>query len=271
MSVSSTAPGAGSRWHAAAAAAWVPWVLVSGAAIGWLAVQAQAFRAPLVVFPLVLGLLLAIALISGLRVFSLAHAPTVYAGVLIAIALAVGGQHYWSYREACDTWADKQADLEKARRAFPDITNHLVAPPPDGVIEYMRAEAARGRELFGHRVRGAFLWGWWGVESVLVLIATVLPIHWALKRPYCVRCRSWLRGIRSGRVSAAAASELADHFGLPRPKTVSAAAYRLLSCRSGCGPSLFELSWEPGHGTGNAWLYAEERRAAEAILDRDEG
>jgi hypothetical protein len=271
MSGHPTAPGAGSRWHTAAAAAWVPWVLVSGAAIGWLSVQVQPYFAPFVVFPLLLGLLLAMALISGLRVLSLAHAPTVYAGLLLAIALLVGGQHYWSYRAARDARNGTKADLEKARRAFPNMADQLVAPPPEGMIDYLRAEAARGRDLFGYRVRGALLWSWWGVESVLAVIAAVFPIHWALKRPYCVRCRSWLRGIRSGKVSAAAASELAQRCGLPRPKTSSAAAYHLLSCRSGCGPSLFELSWELGCGTGNAWLNAEERRAVDAMLDRDEG
>jgi len=271
MSVAPLATGAGSRWHAAAAAAWLPWALVSGAAIGWLAQQVQPYFAPLIVFPLLLGLLLALALISGLQVCSLAHAPTGYAGAVLALALVVGGQHYWSYRAARSARAGTQADLEKARRAFPNIAKDLVAPPPEGVIEFLRAEAARGREIFGYRVRGTLLWSWWVVESVLVLIAAVLPLIWALKRPYCVRCRSWLRGSRSGRVSASAACKLANRCGLPSPKSTSAAAYRLLTCRSGCGPSLFELSWEQGRGTGNAWLNAEERRAVDAMLDRDEG
>jgi len=271
MSGSPSAPGAGSRWHAAAATAWVPWALVSGATIGWLAVQVQPYFSPLVVFPLLLGLLLALALISGLRVCSLAHTPTVYAGAVLAIALVVGGQHYWSYRAARDARAVKQADLEKARRAFPNLADHLVAPPPESVIEYLRAEAAGGRELLGYRVRGTLLWCWWVVESILVLISAILPIAWALKRPYCVRCRSWFRGSRSGRVSAATASELANRYGLPVPKSPSAAAYRLLTCRSGCGPSLLELSWELGRGTGNAWLNAEGRRAVDAILDGDQG
>src|SRR6202051_1640325 len=101
MSVAPLATGAGSRWHAAAAV-WVPWALVSGAAIGWLAQQVQPYFAPLIVFPLLLGLIFALALLSGLEVFSLAHVPTAYAGAVLAIALVVGGQHYWSYRAARD-------------------------------------------------------------------------------------------------------------------------------------------------------------------------
>ncbi|HUY34472.1 MAG TPA: hypothetical protein VMV69_17135 [Pirellulales bacterium] len=259
-----------SRWQAAAAAAWVPWALLAGAAMGWLAARVQPYFAPLVVFPVLVGLLLSMALIAGLRVCSLAHAPTTFAGAVLAAVLAVGGQHYWSYRAACDAQAGAQANLDKARRAFPDLANRLMSPPPPaGTVEYLRAEADRGRKLFGHRVRGRGLWSWWALEAVLVFVAAILPLVWALRRPYCIRCHSWHRASRSGRVSAAVASELAHRCGLPCPKSAGGGAFRLLTCRSGCGPSLFELSWADGGETGRAWLDADARRVVAAVLDRD--
>ncbi|HEV3024196.1 MAG TPA: hypothetical protein VGX76_17085 [Pirellulales bacterium] len=259
-----------SRWYAAGAAAWLPSALAAGAAIGCLAVLVQPHFAPLVLFPLLLGLSLAASLIVGLRVFSVAHAPTAWTGTFLASALVVGGQHYWSYRAARNVWAGQQAEFEKARQAFPEIANRVLSPPPADVGEYLRTETSRGRELLGYRVRGAALWGWWGLEAALVSFAALLPVVWALRQPYCTRCRRWLRTNRRGRVSAAVASELAGRCGLSSPHSAGAADYRVATCRAGCSPSLVELSWEKAGETGRAWLDAERRRAVAELLDRDE-
>jgi hypothetical protein len=239
--------------------------------LGWLAVKVHPYFAPLLLFPLLLGLALAAALVCGLRVFSLAHRPTVWIGTLLASALVVFGQHYWSFHAARTEWANQQADVEKARRAFPEMANRMLPPPPADLVEFLATETDRGRELLGHRVRGAALWAWWGLEAALVCLAAALPVAWALRQPYCTRCRSWLVTSRRGHVSAAAAGELASLCGLSMTHESGAAEYRLATCRAGCSPSLFELSWPKAKQSHRAWLNAEERRAVAALLDRDDG
>jgi hypothetical protein len=93
-------------------------------------VQVQPHFAPLILFPLLVGLSLGASLVVGLRVCSWAHSPTVYVGMLLAALLAVVGQHFWSYRVAVAAWVNEQPVRIKVEQAFPDISKRLQPSPP---------------------------------------------------------------------------------------------------------------------------------------------
>src|SRR4030042_5453002 len=78
---------------------WVPSCAVLGLLIAWAAVVAAGYFAPLVVFPLVVGVVLGGAIVLAMRVFRVGHRPTLWLGALLAGALVIVGQHYFSFRK----------------------------------------------------------------------------------------------------------------------------------------------------------------------------
>ena len=102
---------------------------------------------------------------------------------------------------------------------------------------------------FGFLARGWAAWLSWAIDAALVVAAAVVVTLPALRVPYCNRCGSWFRTIRSGRIDAPAAQQLAAAVGVEEIEYARSHRYRLSTCLGGCGPTQLELSWE---GRGGA-------------------
>jgi len=247
-----------------------------GAIAAWGAHAAEPYFAPPVIFPLVVGLILGAMLVGLLRTVQLAHRPMIWTGVVLAAVVAVAGQHYLAYRAARAAALRDAEKYQEALRAFPEQVQGRLPRAPRNPLDYLEREALRGRPLFGqYRARGWLAWLSWGVDGLLLLAAAVLVVLPAAGQPYCNRCMSWYCTTRSGRLDGLCARRLAEAAGAEGPaqaEDVRSARYRLLSCRSGCGPTGFELVWEDrGHNASlvRGWLDAETRDRVTSILEDD--
>lgn len=245
-----------------------------GAIAAWGAHVAERYFAPLVIFPLAVGLVLGAMLVGLLRTVQLAHRPTIGTGVVLAALVAVAGQHYLAYRAARTAALRDAEKYQEALSAFPDQVQGRLPHVPRTPLEYMQREASRGRPILGqYRARGWLAWLSWGVDGLLVLAAAVLVVLPAAGQPYCNRCLSWYCTTRSGRLDGLSARRLAVAAGVERPpqaEETRTARYRLLSCRSGCGPTGFELVWEDRQHNASlvrGWLDAETRDRVVGTLE----
>ena len=128
--------------------------------------------------------------------------------------------------------------------------------------------------LGGYIARGGTAWLTWAVDGVLVLAAAVAMVVPAMRQPYCDRCQSWYRVIRSGRIDVPTARRLADVAGVAAADKPTAARYRLLTCNGGCGPTGFDLCWDRWPGGAclvQTWLDAGRRDRITQVLDEARG
>ena len=85
------------RFVASHALIWLLAAPILGVVVARLAVWAQCFRAPLLIFPLLVGCGLGLMLVGVMRLGQLGHRATVWSGAVLAVAVAVAGQHYISF------------------------------------------------------------------------------------------------------------------------------------------------------------------------------
>ena len=270
--LASTVPGP-ARFSGSKALVWLPLCAVQGLAVAWAAVLAQQYYAPLVLFPLLVGVCLGASSVGLMRLLQLGHRSTILAGLGLAFVLVVVGQHYLRYRLDLAQTRSDAATFQKAQALFPDLAAGSAPVPPGSFGEYLRWQAARGRPLHlgGYIARDGVAWFSWGVDAVLVLLAAVAVMRPAWRQPYCSDCRSWYRTIRSGRLSTAAGQRLALLAEIALLSPPPWVRYRLSDCNSGCGPARLMLFWEDSQGNQAAaetWLTAEGRRRVTALLDR---
>jgi hypothetical protein len=255
-------------------AIWLPAAIVLGAASAWLATEVQHHFAPLLLFPMLVGIGLGAMLVGLMRVAQIGHRPTLLSGAVLATLVAVAGQHYASYREARQRDQQDIAAIEKAREAFPEEFKDGLPGPTIGFGQYMCRQAAQGRPLFGHHVAvGWAAWATWTVDGLLVLAAALMTALPAVRLPYCDRCRSWYRTTLSRRIAPATARQVADMAEATIGNRLKWARCRLSNCSGGCGPTRFELSWEePSRRTFvvEAWLDAARRDAVLRTLTTTE-
>lgn len=260
------------RWRDALI--WAVAAPILGGATAWMATVAQMYFAPLIIFPLLVGVLLGAMLVGMARLAQVGHRPTILTGAVLAAALAVVGQHYFQYREAAQR---AQEDLEKIREAKQKVPAEWLQghgpEVPSDFADFMVRQARRGRDLnFGDYVaRGWGAWLTWGIDAVLLLAATVAIVLPALWQPYCNECRSWYRVVRSGRIDTPAARRLAEATRVDQGSSPTSARYRLLSCDAGCGPTAFEITWQESEGgttTVQAWLDHDARQRVTELLDK---
>lgn len=226
--------------------------------------------APLVLFPVVVGLVLGGALVGMARLTQTGHRPTLLTASLAAAALAVVGQHffaYWNHR------IDPAVGRERAKAvaAFPDVAQRLTAPAEDW-LGFLQSAAQRGRPLpAGWVARGEWAWASWAADALLLIIAVLVMVVTAWRLPYCARCGSWWRTIRGGRWAAPEAGRLVAAVGAEYPPdAVASVRYRLTSCRSGCGPFGLKLLWRDSAGrdyTCDLWLNAAGRDRVMQLAD----
>ena len=255
-------------FHAASCAVWLAGALPLSLAAAWLAVLIEPNFAPLVVFPVLVGLCLGAVLAGWMRLCRMAHRKTALLGVLAAVAMLVWGQHYLAYRHAQSQIDERFAFLQRAQLEMGEVAIAGLPAPPESLVGFLRQTAEQGRPLAGHVVRGAGVWWWWGLEAALTLVGAVVPVWIALRRPFCPRCRTWYRVTRGGSIDRQTAHEIADRCGLPQASS-GAAKYRLLGCRAGCALTAFELSWdESTAGSHCVFLDAPRRDEVLRLLER---
>ena len=255
---------------------WLPACVIVGLLAGALTALAveQTRFAPLVFFPLLVGVFLGLLLVSLMRFAQVAHRTTIVAGTLLAVLATVGMQHYRAYWHTASLLNKNGDQIALAQQAFPDKAGRMadsVADRPTGFLDYMHREAELGRPLFNDVVaRGRLAWLTWAIEGLLVLAASLAIVMPALGQPYCDRCETWYHTTRTGRLSAAAAQRLAEAAGLAASFSARRVRYRFITCQSGCGPTGFELSWKErrqGISSEQAWLDAAQRDRVNGVLD----
>ena len=270
-------PTGGGRFSWPLLGVWLIGAALLGGIAAWGAVTVQGFFAPLVLFPLIVGVLLGAMLVGLLRAAQVGNRPTLWTGAILAAAVAVAGQHYLSYRDAVHRYEKEDAELvHKARTLFPDQFKDRVPEPPSSFAEYMRRQAKDGRPLFRARggtpvnASGLAAWASWTLDALLGLIAAVAVMIPALRQPFCNRCGTWYRTVRAGRIAPALAQRVAETAALILGQQVKSARYRISNCSAGCGPTRLELSWEDRDGKtflSTAWLQSEPRDQVTKALD----
>jgi hypothetical protein len=260
------------RFVASHALLWWLGAPLLGAAVAPGAVWVSHVRAPLLIFPLLFGCGLGIALVAIMRAASIGHRPTLVVGAAIAALVAVVGQHYYSYLDTrAALLARNKEGISLAQ--FPE----MVPPAAKSFSGYMQRQAARGRPVsfygFPERsLRGAAAWASWAIDGLLVLISTVAIVYLFSRSPYCSDCRSWYRIVRQGRLRGEAAARLAETGTLRISYPIAAARYRLSHCASGCGPARLEMTWDDPErraAHGEAWLDAARRECVVRVLDEE--
>ncbi len=258
----------GGRFRPLACLLGLPAAAALGAVAAWLAVGAQFYFAPLLLFPLLVGLGVGAACVGLMRLTQVGNRPTIVLGVLLAAAVAVAGQHYLDYRQAL---ARSLHEIEALQRSGPVPITRLPAAPPQGFADYLRQQADAGRPVTAKwSVRGWRAWLSWAVDGLLVVAAALAMAIPAARLPYCNTCRTWYRTMRAGRTPLAAARKMARLAAAAIDAPVKRVRYRLSCCQGGCGPTRLELFWESGDGGEGfleAWLDAAQRDAAMQALD----
>lgn len=259
---------------------WLPACLVNSVALAWLAVLAERHFAPWLIFPLVCGAVIGVGAVVVMRIAGLGHRGSIRLGSLLAAAVFVGGQHHFHFRVAQQLELARQAEgralATKAQAAFPQLAERLGPAPPRSLAEYLERQAAAGRTLVGNwGARGPWAWASWGLDAALVALGTWGVITPALRRPFCRRCQSWYRTTRAGKLATPEVAALADAIGATVPEPSGSGYYRLLACRSGCGPWRLEMVWHGERGSPVAvrpgkvsgWLEPERREEVTRLLD----
>ena len=195
--------------------------------------------------------------------------PTAILGTLLAVAVAVLGQHYLDYRRV---EAVSRQQIEAMKPLGPaSLMRELVAPPP-GFADYLRRQAVTGRSIGqGYVLTGWAAWLSWAIDGLLVLVVSLAMVIPATRQPYCNACRSWYRTVRAGRLRFAVAARLAEAGSAKIEAPVKWVHYRLSCCQGGCSPTRLELFWDApdrrGRSSIDAWLDVEHRNQAVQALD----
>lgn len=242
--------------------------------VGWAADVAQTDLgfAPFVLFPLLIGVGLGAILVGAMRLGQVGHRPTIVLGVVLAAGLAVLGQHYLGYRSELVRVERQRQTFRQARLQYPELLRGYEPKPPASLLAYLQSQARRGRDLKigGYVACGWAAWTWWGIDALLVVAAALGIVVPAMRQPYCSRCQSWYRVVRSGRIRADTARKLAEAAEVAVDEHPTSARYRLLSCQGGCGPTAFSLTWQQADGSTRpvqAWIDAERCRRMGRVLE----
>lgn len=271
----STAPASRGRWTWWGWGLWLPGCLIFGTLLAWASFEFSGRFSPLFFYPLMVGLLLGASLVALVRLGQMGHRPTAWLALILTAGIVIGGQHYFSYREASAQSERETVQFTQARAAFGDLVQGQLPSPPDNLFDYLRDQALQGRPLdtvFGPFVaQGAFAWLSWALDGLLILLPAVVMMAIALRRPFCGQCGSWRVTRRAGPLDGPTARRVAEMLEMPHESDQGVAYYRLTSCNQGCAPTGFSLSWQ---GSGKAeklqtvWLDDEQRNQVVKILDQ---
>lgn len=254
-------------------AVWLPACVFLGVVVAWASVVAQEYSAPLVLFPLLVGVGLGALAVAVMRLAQVGHRPTVFLGLGLAVIVTVVGQHYLGYRLQVEETRRSAEKYLRASALFPEVREEESPVPPSEFGKFMRWQAARGRPLGigGYVARGGVAWLTWALDAGLLAAAAFAMVLPAVRQPYCNGCRSWYRTTRSGRLSGSRGVELGQLAGVEIPEQPAWVRFRLIHCASGCGPTGLRLFWESANGDAAdaaIWLTPELRNQITGFLDR---
>ncbi len=240
---------------------------VTGLALAWVATVVRGYFAPLILFPVLMGILCGMAVVGLARVAQIGNRTTIVLATVLTAALTGGAEHYFTYLSA---YSGQHPAVSASPAAAQDLSA-LVREAAPSFGRYMEAQAARGRPLlFDYVAQGWLAWLSWAVDALLVVAAALAVVMPALRVPYCDRCRTWYRTIRSGRIDPLTAQRLAALVGVEEIGRPRSHRYRLSNCLGGCAPTRLELSWEEADGAVDLvrlWLDPATRNQVAAILD----
>lgn len=263
-------PAEAPRFQVPRFAAFASLAVLLAIGLAWAAARAEAVAAPLVVFPLAVGLVLAGLLAAAFRLCRVAHFGSVVGTALCAGLIASAAQHVWSYRAAVARARQMQlqAEAEAARqmgrkgRAVAVGVGELLVQPPTNLWQFLRDEARRGRPLWNWHARGPLAWLWWTLDALLVAGAASGGAARLVSWPYCNQCGSWYRSIRAGPLRPAAAAEVAAGVGLNVAEWAGAVRARVMACECGCGPAVLVITARPAMRAWRGWI---SQAAAEQV------
>ena len=238
-----------------------------GLAWAWTGQVIQGYFAPIILCPLLLGISVGAVVVGLVRIAQIGNRPTIVLATVLAVAVTTAGEHYCAYLSAY-YWPRPSVETNLAAEQDLSAVMRQMAP---SFGQYMQAQATRGRPLlFDFVARGRVAWLTWAMDGLLILAAALAVTIPATYVPYCNRCGSWYRTIRSGRIDAVTARRLAALVGAEEINHPRSQRYRLSACLGGCGPTRLELSWEEADGAvdlARLWLDPAVRNQVAAILD----
>ena len=271
QSATGEGPPRAARFRWPALALWLPTCGLLSAAVAWLAVVVAKHFAPLMIFPILVGLVLGVTLVGLARLMQAGNRPTVVLGTIVACLVAVVGQHYACYRVDRDLDLEQAESFHQAEQKHPGLVLGTAPQPARDVFDYLRRQADEGRPLLGSYVaRGPAAWTSWTADGLLLTAAALLVVLPAVRQPYCGRCRSWFRTTRRGQLDADSARRLAGGLKIELPDSVASIDYRVVSCSAGCDPTGFEICWIGESGKSSSarvWLGADQRNQVTQTLD----
>ena len=233
----------------------------------WTADVAQFYFAPIILFPLLLGVFAGLSIVGLVRFAQIGYQPTIFLAAVLTAIVAAAGQHYCGYLA---TYYGMHPSAGASTATGQDVSALMREMTPS-FGAYMQAQARRGRPLVqGYVAHGWIAWLSWAIDALLVVAAAVVVVIPAVRVPYCNRCRSWYRTIRSGKIDVPTALRLAELVGVEEINRPRSPRYRLSACQGGCGPTRCELSWEDAGGAvvlASVWLDPAGRNRVAAILD----
>ena len=264
-------PPAAAQFRWPALALWLPMCGLLSAVVAWLAVGIATHFAPLVIFPILVGLTLGVTLAGLSRLMQVGNRTTVVLGTILACAVTIIGQHYVCYREDRELIREQAESFHRAERKHPGLVLGSAPEPAQGLLDYLRRQADEGRPLLGSYVaRGPVAWTSWTADGLLAAAAALLVVLPAVRQPYCSRCRSWFRTTRRGRIDANSARRLGSLLQIEFPDEVASIDYRMVTCTAGCDSTGFEVSWVAESGkpaSARVWLNADHRNQVTQAID----
>jgi hypothetical protein len=154
--------------------AWLAICLLAAVALAWIAVRIETARAPVIVFPLVVGGAVGAVAAGVARCAGLPPGRAALGGVLLCAAVTVAGQHTFAWRQ----WLGLLEQVSQRARTMGashggSLTVPLgpVATPAMGLVDYLRNEAAQGRPWIAGRWQGVWAWATWAADALLLLAA----------------------------------------------------------------------------------------------------
>jgi hypothetical protein len=245
--------------------------LVAAAAVAGVATLMGMFWAPSLLFPLIVGALLGLALGTLVRFFDFAHRPAV---VVVATLLTMGlmvGQHYahyvrWKNQQAEQraAWANNPQMLEAAM-AFPEL-----ATTDKGFGQFLQRTARQGRPWCGMVLKDGSVWASWIADGILTLAAALAILRGVFQGEWCPRCESFYRLARRKIVGIEVAVKIATLCGIT-PMESQRAACIFHACAEGCVPSSLKIYWLDRQRIDTAWLDEPTRRQVDQWLSEADG
>lgn len=228
-------------WVAMAAAWTTGWC--------WLSVLVAERFAPVLVLPIVSGLVLGGGLVAAMRIARLASRRWLLAGALVLSLVLAVGQHYVWYLAT-----QKQIEQSYATQLSGNKFGAMVANIPalhPSFVEFLHATAERGRSWFRGTLHGRWVWASWGLDAALQLLAACGVVWFAARTLYCPHCRSWYRMVRRGTLDRRQAAVLNELCGAA---VAEGSEFQLLHCPSACGQPRLEWFAVSPRGRGAVWL-----------------